>query len=170
MNVAEVQTPEQRVTRGRAWDAHDRDEEGRAEEQRTADTDFVKMYGKGFRRLRSLIDENPKAAKLYAFLAEHIDPSCGAVVASRAFLATEMGVSEKTITRHSAFLEESGAVVRIKIGTGVWAYCLDPEEVWRSFRDRKRSAAFLTRTLVNKHDRDAIVRRLKIMMDATHGA
>ncbi|WP_232744893.1 helix-turn-helix domain-containing protein, partial [Haemophilus influenzae] len=37
--------------------------------------------------------------KLYSFLAEHIDPTCGAVVADQQFLAEKLGVSRSTIIR-----------------------------------------------------------------------
>ena len=39
------------------------------------------------------------ALKLYSFLAEHIDPTCGAVVADQQFLAEKLGVSRSTIIR-----------------------------------------------------------------------
>lgn len=38
---------------------------------------FVQVYPKGWRRLHWLIRENPSAARLYALLAEHIDPQGG---------------------------------------------------------------------------------------------
>ncbi|TMQ79103.1 helix-turn-helix domain-containing protein, partial [Escherichia coli] len=36
---------------------------------------------------------------MYSFLAEHIDPTCGAVVADKQFLAEKLGVSRNTIIR-----------------------------------------------------------------------
>ena len=46
-----------------------------------------------------LTDKQGVAARLYSFLAEHIDPSCGAVVADQQFLADKMGVNRSTIIR-----------------------------------------------------------------------
>ena len=45
------------------------------------------------------------ALRLYSFLAEHIDPSCGAVVADQQFLADKMGVNRSTIIRWLNYLE-----------------------------------------------------------------
>ena len=69
------------------------------------------MYPQGWQRIRSLMSENPTAAKVYAVLAEHIDPSCGAVVVSQDVLAEMVGVSERTIRRATAYLEEVLALV-----------------------------------------------------------
>ena len=60
-------------------------------------------------------------------LAEHIDPSCGAVVVSQDVLAEMVGVSERTIRRATAYLEEVLALVRIRVSGSVYAYALDPK-------------------------------------------
>jgi DNA-binding Lrp family transcriptional regulator len=103
---------------------------------------------------------------VYSFLAEHIDGVAGAVVVSQDVIAKELGVHERTIRRLTAQLEEDGALVRIKVGTGVYAYALDPGEVWRSWDDKKECAAFVTKTLVLKSDRsnNQVRRKLKVMM------
>ena len=49
------------------------------------------------------------AIGLYSFFAEHIDPTCGAVVCDQQFLANQMGVSTRTIRRWLDYLEEKGA-------------------------------------------------------------
>ncbi|WP_258063869.1 helix-turn-helix domain-containing protein, partial [Salmonella enterica] len=51
------------------------------------------------------------AIDLYSFFAEHIDPTCGAVVCDQQFLANQMGVSTRTIRRWLDYLEEKGALV-----------------------------------------------------------
>ena len=147
-----------------AQEARDRD--AQQERARKANTDFTQVYPKGWGRLRELIKTNPSAARIYAFIAEHIDGVCGAVVVSQDVLAAELGVHVRTIKRLTKVLEDEGALVRIRVGTGVYAYALDPSEVWRSWDDKKPSAAFTTRTLVRKDDREnaTIRRKLKIMM------
>ena len=97
--------------------------------------------------------------KVYAVLAEHIDPSCGAVVVSQDVLAEMVGVSERTIRRATAYLEEVLALVRIRVSGSVYAYALDPKEVWRAWDCQKEQAAFLTRTLVKKNGQNALVKR-----------
>ena len=46
-------------------------------------------------RIRELVRDKQGAAAigLYSFFAEHIDPTCGAVVCDQQFLANQMGVS-----------------------------------------------------------------------------
>jgi DNA-binding transcriptional ArsR family regulator len=126
----------------------------------------VQVYPRGWKRLQSLIRTNPSAARVFAFLAEHIDGSCGAVVVSQELMATELDVHERTIRRLTQQLEDAGAIVRIRVGTGVLAYALDPEEVWKSWDDKKDLAAFVTKTLVLKSDRanGQVRRKLKVML------
>jgi len=148
------------------FSAQDRDREAQEEAKRTANRDFVQVYPKGWKRLQGLIRSNPSAARVYAFLAEHIDGACGAIVVSQDVMAKELGVHRRTVLRLCKQLEDAGALVRIKVGTGVCAYALDPTEIWKSWDDKKDSAAFLTRTLVLKSDRSngQVRRKLKVMM------
>lgn len=136
------------------------------EASRRGNRDFVQVYPKGWKRLQLLIRTNPSAARVYAFLAEHVDGTAGAVVVSQEVLAKELDVHKRTIIRLTKVLEKDGAIVRIKVGTGVYAYALDPEEVWKSWDDKKDHAAFVTRTLVLKRDREngEVRRKLRLMM------
>ncbi|MGI0120450.1 helix-turn-helix domain-containing protein [Zooshikella sp. RANM57] len=122
---------------------------------------FTQTYPKGWQRVRELLKKHPKATGLYSFFAEHIDPSCGAVVADQKFLADRMGVSVRTIQRWLDFLEGEKALVRIPVAGKVCAYALDPEEVWKGYANAKDYAAFVTKTLVNKDGE--IQRRIKAM-------
>lgn len=146
--------------------AQDRDRELADENARRGNREFVQVYPKGWKRLQSLLRTNPSAARVYAFIAEHIDGACGAVVVSQEVMAKELEVHERTIRRLTQQLETAGALVRIKVGTGVYAYALDPAEVWRSWDDKKDCAAFVTKTLVLKSDRgnNQVRRKLKVMM------
>jgi hypothetical protein len=144
----------------RDWKAADEAKE----EKRTGDFDFIKVYPRGWERLKFLIGEYPLAAKLYAFLAQHIDAGIGAVVASQALLSEELGVSDKTIRKISKFLEDNNALIRIKIQGNLYAYALNPEEVWKSWRDYKKYAAFNTKTLARGADNPNIKRRLNFML------
>lgn len=124
---------------------------------------FTQIYPKGWKRIAKLIKGNSGACGLYAFLAENIDPTCGAVVADQSFLADKMGVSRRTIITWINYLEESNAIVRIPIAGKVCAYALDPYEVWKGYDTTKPYAAFITRTLVNNSG--DIKRRLMSMFD-----
>ncbi|MBN6358292.1 helix-turn-helix domain-containing protein [Escherichia coli] len=124
---------------------------------------FTQVYQKGWERIRELSKDKQGvvAIPLYSFLAEHIDPSCGAVVADQQLLADKLGVSRSTIKRWLNYLESKNALVRIPVAGKVCAYALDPHEVWKGYNTSKNYAAFVTKTLVNK-DGD-IQRRIMAM-------
>ncbi|MHA7686018.1 hypothetical protein ACX9MK_00035, partial [Corynebacterium evansiae] len=113
---------------------------------------FTQVYQKGWERIRELSKDKQGvvAIPLYSFLAEHIDPSCGAVVADQQFLADKLGVIRSTIKRWLNYLESKNALVRIPVAGKVCAYALDPHEVWKGYNTSKNYAAFVTKTLVNK--------------------
>ena len=111
---------------------------------------FTQIYPKGWDRLREIIKENPPAASLYSFFAEHIDPTCGAVVCDQQFLATQMKVSIRTIQRWLKYLEDEKALIKVPVAGKVCAYALDPHEVWKGYNNAKEYAVFITKTLVNK--------------------
>ena len=167
--MSEMQVIDSQATRRvrlAEFKALDREAEIQDEGARRANKDFVQVYPKGWKRLQALIRTNPGAARLFAFIAENIDGSCGAVVVSQEVIAKELDVHERTVRRLSQQLEQMGAMVRIKVGTGVYAYALDPWEVWKSWDEKKETAAFVTKTLVNKSDRGngQVRRKLKVMM------
>lgn len=159
----EIKTPWQRdaETRIRQYKA---DDEAAEEEKRRGDSNFIKVYPQGWEKLQQLIDEYPQAAKMYAFLAQHIDAGVGAVVASQALMAEKFNVSERTIRRISKYLEDNNTLVRIKIQGNLYAYALNPDEVWKSWKDGKDYAAFNTRTLARNKDNTDVKRRLNVML------
>lgn len=131
---------------------------------------FVQVYPKGWNRLQRLIRDNPSAARLYALLAEHIDPNGGVVVASQTVLAEMLGVTDRTIRTLTKALEEQAAIVRIRVGAGTYAYALDPDEVWKAWDVQKDHAVFRTKTLVSKNGENAVVkRRLQVMIAEMRG-
>ncbi len=168
--MRQVATDQDRRVRRVELEAEDRQREAQEaaaqEKARTSNKNFTQVYPKGWARIRELINTNPSAAKLYTFLAEHMQGSEGAVVVSQEVMAEALGVHVITIKRHSKFLENQGALVRIRVGTGVYAYALDPSEVWKTWDDKKELAAFATRTLVLKRDRQngQVRRKLAVMM------
>jgi len=73
----------------------------------------------------------------------------------------------RTIRRLVQVLEDEGAIVKIKLGAGsICAYCLNPEEIWRSWNTQKKYAAFNTRTLAKKGDNDDVKQKLKVLFKA----
>ncbi|WP_437437143.1 helix-turn-helix domain-containing protein, partial [Salmonella enterica] len=81
------------------------------------------------------------AIALYSFLAEHIDPTCGAVVAEQQFLADKLNVSRSTIKRGLNDLETKKAGVRIQVAGNVGPYALNPHEGRNGYRRTKQEAA-----------------------------
>lgn len=138
-------------------------EEGKKQAARRQNTNFVQVSPVGWDRLDSLIQQDKNAARLYAFLCKHMGND-GTVAASRRTLAEAMETTERTISRHVAALEKLGALVVLKIGTAN-VYCLNPEEVWRSFNNAKPYAAFYTKTLVGKKENPFVKRRLTTLLN-----
>lgn len=165
-----IDTPQAGMARMMEIRALERQEEAaraaKEEAARTANRDFTQVYPAGWRRLQGLIQSDPAAARIYSFLAEHIDPACGAVVVSQAVMAEMLGLHERTIRRITKRLEEAHALVRIRVACSVYAYALDPAEVWKSWDEKKEFAAFRTKTLVKKSDREngVVNRKLQVML------
>ena len=125
-------------------------EEVEKQEEARKNKGFTQTYPRGWKRIRNLAKKSAGAVGLYSFFAEHIDPSCGAVVCDQQFLANHMEVSRSTIKRWLNYLENEGALVRIPVAGKVCAYALDPYEVWKGYNTSKEYAAFMTKTLVNQ--------------------
>lgn len=140
-------------------------ENDRRERSRRENRNFVQVYPLGWARIHMLAATDPTALRLYAWLAENIGEN-GALVAEQSVIAEALRVSTKTVQRKTAFLEEQRALVRIRLQGGVFAYCLNPEEVWRAYDEGKPLAAFNTRTIVKAKGReaDAVRRKLAIMV------
>ena len=111
---------------------------------------FTQVYPLGWKRLMELAKGNTAAFGFYTYLAQHIDGSCGAVLADQEFFANEFGVTSRTIRNWVKYLEDKGALVKIPVTGRVCAYALNPHEVWKGYDNTKSYAAFVTRTLVNK--------------------
>ena len=126
---------------------------------------FTQTYPLGWKRIAELAKGNPQALQLYIFLANHLDPTCGAVVASQQFLADTLGVTTRTILTWSKYLEDKEALVRIPVAGRVYAYALNPYEVWKGYNNGKEYAAFNSKTLVN-NDGD-IKRRIMSMFEGS---
>lgn len=114
----------------------------------------------------TMMAKNANAARLFAFIANHMDPNGGVLVASQKVLAEALEVAEITIRRASVWLEDRKHLVRVRVGTSVYAYALNPNEVWKSFHESKKYAVFTTRTLVSTSDKfnRTIDRRIRTML------
>ena len=146
-----ISTDQDRHARER--DLHSLDEhEERERAQARKNKGFTQIYPKGWKKAVELAKENPRAFELYAFFAEHIDPSCGAVVCDQKFLADQFEVSTRTIQRWLKFLESKDSLIKIPVSGRVYAYALDPFEVWKGFDNSKKYAAFVTKTLMNNDE------------------
>lgn len=165
-----VSTTEERLQRFIQLVDEKLDEE-RENRERKKNKNFVQMYPRGFDRAISMIGEYPLAARIYMFLAKHIEPGTGAVVASQQLLADELDISVRSVQRGTKWLDENNIVLRLKLGAGtVYAYCLDPSEVWKSWNTSKKYAAFKTKTLARKEDNGDVKRRLMIMLKSKETA
>lgn len=139
-------------------------EEERKREQNRKNDNFTQVYPQGWETMKKLAADNPGAFRIYAFLAENIDSSCGAVVCDQTFLANQFDVAVRTVQRWLNYLEENNCVIRIPVAGRVCAYALNPHEVWKGYNNGKDYAAFVTKTLVNKDGE--IKRRIQAMFSA----
>ena len=139
--------------------------EAKAEELSRENRGFVQVYPQGWQRIRSLMSENPTAAKV----------SCSARRAYRPVLrggGRQSGRSGGNGRRVREDHQEGDSIPRGGAGAGPHTgerirLCLrtDPKEVWRAWDCQKEQAAFLTRTLVKKNGQNALVkRRLQMML------
>lgn len=161
-----TRTPEerQRLLEARARDGERRKIEDAVKRQ---NRDFRQLYPKGIARIRHLIAENKNAAFIYLYLAEHLDENIGALVVGQKTLCDELGISRTTLWRHCKFLEEQGALVRIQIEGSVYAYALDPSEIWANTDAAKERALFRTKTLTRIDQ--ATRRKIRHVLNAQRG-
>lgn len=150
-----VSTEPQRKARLEELQVADQKQAKEREEARK-NKSFTQIYPQGWERLAMLAEDAPSAFRLYTFLAQHIDPNCGAVVCDQQFLADQFGVTTRTVRNWINKLEQQNALVRIPVAGRVCAYALDPREVWKGYNTGKDYAAFVTKTLVNN---DGDIRR-----------
>ena len=138
-------------------------------EEAKKNSNFTQTYPKGWQRIRELVRDKQGAAAigLYSFFAEHIDPTCGAVVCDQQFLANQMGVSTRTIRRWLDYLRRR---VLCK-NTGCWkGLCLRlrSSRSLKGYNTSKDYSAFVTKTLVNKDGE--IKRRIMAMFSGEERA
>lgn len=159
-----VVTPEQRLQRFIQL-VEEKMQETQEAANRKKNKGFTQVYSNGFKRITELFTQYPLAGRIYVFLAEHIEPGTGAVVASQELLAEEMEVTTRTIRTATKWLEDNNVLLRIRLGAGgIYAYCLDPNEVWKSWDTSKKYAAFNSKTLARKNDNGNVKRRLMVMV------
>lgn len=159
-----VATPEERLQRFIQL-VEEKMQENEQTTNKKKNKGFTQVYPTGFKRITDIFSQYPLAGRLYVFFAEHIEPGTGAVVASQELLAEEMKVTTRTIRTATKWLEDNGAIIRIRLGPGgMYAYCLDPNEVWKSWSTSKKYAAFTTKTLARKQDNGDVKRRLMVML------
>lgn len=161
-----MRTPEERE---RYLDTRAREQEERriADAPKRQNRDFRQLYPKGIARIRQLIGENKNAAFIYLYLAEHLDENIGALVVGQKTLCEELGISRTTLWRHCKYLEEQGALVRIPIEGSVYAYALDPTEIWANTNSAKERALFRTKTLARIDQ--ATSRKIRHVLNAQRG-
>lgn len=162
--TVKVSTEEDRKRRQEELKSEDKERIEELERKRK-NFGFTQVYPKGWETVRELSQGSP--AGLYALLAENIDPLCGAVIADQGFLADQLQVNRRTISRWVRYLEDHNKLVKIPVAGRVCAYALDPAEVWKGYNTSKNYAAFYAKTLVGKDG--TIRKRLKAMLQAKTG-
>jgi len=153
------------------YEARKRDESLALEEAKK-NRDFTQVYPQGWAKMRTIMAKTRSTAPmmLYTFLAENIDADGGVLVADQETICAALSVSRTTLWRASTFLEENDALLRISVGGNVYAYALNPSEVWKSWDSTKDTAVFATKTMVRKSAQpDEVKRRMRIMIKERRG-
>jgi len=118
---------------------------------------FAKIYAAGWDTISGMAD-NAMAVKVFAFIAKHCD-HLNALVCPIEVMADELGVSSRTITRATKFLEERKHLVIVKVGTAN-AYVLDPKDIWKNYDKYKGMVGFSSKVLAHKGSNIGLKRRL----------
>ena len=102
----------------------------------------MQVYPQGWQRIRSLMSENPTAAKGLCSARRAYRP----VLRGGGRQSGRSGGNGRRVREDhqeaTAYLEEVLALVRIRVSGSVYAYALDPKEVWRAWDCQKEQAAF----------------------------
>lgn len=118
------------------------------EEQKN--NNFIQFNRNRMAELRILMMENPTAAALFNFLAEHMD-SKNVVVASDKALEEALNKKRTSIYRAKKLLIDKGYIQIMRIGTGS-AFVLNPDIVWSSWRTNKRYCVFEGNVIISKEE------------------
>ena len=124
---------------------------------------FTKVYDKGLQRMMDLVKDDPNAARLWAFLVRKAGYD-NAVVVSMAVLGEELGLSRRCLHNKVRYLEEVGALVVGKIGTGS-VYILNHEEVWKTAEEFKNYHQISVQALLGKAENKHLPKRLTHLVD-----
>lgn len=104
--------------------------------------DFVQVYKAGFEFMDNIVQTQPKALRLYLYIALKAAKSDGAFIAQQSELTARFQCSARTINRWLQYLKEHDAIDVKKTGDNHFAYCINPIHVWRSAHKNKKNAAF----------------------------
>lgn len=137
-------------------------------EKNRKNTNFQQIYKLCWQKMRAINKISNGACNLYMFLAERLDNVCGAVVVSRKYLAKELECSVRSISKYTQILEETNALVVIKLVGGFNAYCFDTEHLWTSWNNAKPYALFHANVLAEKDINSTAHKRIlnKLKFDA----
>ena len=122
--------------------------------------DFKMIFKRGWMRIQALAKHDPTALRLWAFFAEYASAN-GSLMICQTDIATELGITSRTVRRALKVLEDNGAVFTIREAGGN-IYCLDPNEVWGMMADSKRFAPFKTHAIFSKKAQGVITKRLTV--------
>lgn len=120
---------------------------------------FTKVYQGGFERILTLVDNDPSALKIWAFLVKHAERN-NVVVCSMKVLEDELGLTRQTISKKVKYLVERGAMRLGKIGTAN-VYILNPEETSKTAEWGKTHVGVKAKTLIGFNENQELCEKLK---------
>ena len=119
---------------------------------------FIQFYKHNMKAYRALISQNPTAAKIFLFLAEHMTHE-NAVTCSNQVLQEQMGKSRQTIWKAIKVLKESGYLDVYRLGGGANTYTLNKNVVWSGTKEAKQYCVFEGPVLISAEENKKIEKR-----------
>lgn len=98
-------------------------------EEKLVNTNFTLVFNDWWKIQKVLIDEYPKALKIFTWLIDLADKR-NAVIVSYAAMASSMSLSERTIYKAIAYLREKGFLTVLKTGN-MNIYVLNDQIIWK---------------------------------------
>ena len=113
-------------------------------------TAFTKIYDRGWQRILDLIQTDPNAARLWAFLVRNAGYD-NVIVCSMFVLSDELKLHRRTLSNKVKFLQKIGAMKVAKIGTAN-AYILNPDETWMTSEEFKNFHRISAQALIGRSE------------------
>lgn len=117
-----------------------------------SNTNFVQFYKNEMASIRTLAQEDAKAAALFLYLTEYMD-TANALVVSRETIAEQLEWSVPTVDRKIKSLKDKGFITTVRSGTSN-VYLVNANLAWTSDGTKREYAKFKANVVVSKSEQE----------------